>query len=110
MGKTIQTNGYFKNIPQDICVQLPLPHFYEQLATHRHVQDTLGYSEAQLGGYFHKYFPRSYAETFTVMSRLVRFSQKYRKILLEKQRLTLLDIGAGIGGNMIGMLKYLSAI
>ena len=110
MGKTIQTNGYFKNIPQDICVQLPLPHFYEQLATHRHVQDTLGYSEAQLGGYFHKYFPRSYAETFTVMSRLVRFSQKYRKILLEKQRLTLLDIGAGIGGNMIRMLKYLSAI
>lgn len=108
MGKMNQTNGYFKNIPQDICAQLP--QFYEKLETHRHVQDTLGYSEAQLGGYFHKYFPRSYAETFTVMGRLVRFAQKYRKTLSERQSLTLLDIGAGIGGNMIGMLKYISEV
>lgn len=107
MNKTIKINESFANIPQDITVQLP--EFYEELTNHRHVQDTLAYSEAQLGGYFHKYFPRSYVETFTVMGLLLNASQRYRSMLSEKHHLTLLDIGGGIGGNMIGMLKFISA-
>ena len=108
MVKTIQTNDYFTNIPQDITVQLP--ETYQELETHRHVQDTLAYSEAELGGYFHKYFPRSYVETFTVFDEMISCSAEYGKILSGKGSLTLLDIGAGIGGNMIGMLKYISAV
>lgn len=54
-------NGLFDNIPDDIRVQLPSE--YEKIDSFSKVQDTLNYSRKQLGGYFHKYFPRSYIET-----------------------------------------------
>jgi hypothetical protein len=105
--KTIQTKRNFTNIPQDIRIQLP--EIYEEITTHRLVENTLNYTQEQLGGYFHKYFPRSYMETHTVIEGLVCCSEKYRNLLSEKHHLSLLDIGAGIGGNMFGMLKYISA-
>lgn len=108
MDKTIQANPSFTTIPRDISNQLP--ESYEEILNHRLVQNTLEYSHEQLGGYFHKYFPRSYVETRTVINELVSFSEKYRNILSVKHHLTILDVGAGIGGNMFGMLKYINAV
>jgi len=105
MDKSVQAVGSFSNIPRDIYMQLP--ESYQEL-NFKDVQDTLNYSEAELGGYFHKYFPRSYTETFTIMGQLLDFSENYRRILSEKDHLRLLDVGAGIGGNMTGLLKYIS--
>ncbi len=72
------------------------------------VQDTLNYTREQLGGYFRKYFPRSYKETCNVFHQLVQSSPKYRETLASKSTINILDIGTGIGGNLIGLLKYIN--
>jgi len=106
MAGSVKHNSDFTNIPNDICRLLP--ESYEELKNFHQVQDTLSYTQEQLCGYFHKYFPRSYTETFDIISRLFKSSEKYSSIFSAKRHLTLLDIGSGIGGNMVGMLKYIS--
>ena len=102
----IKTKGDFANIPEDICRLLPETH--EALGNFYQVQDTLNYTREQLNGYFYKYFPRSYTETFDITAGLFGCSENYRTVFSAKRHLTILDIGSGIGGNMVGLLKYIS--
>ena len=107
MAKPVKKNIDFENIPEDICNLLP--ESYEELNNFYQVQDTLAYTKAQLGGYFHKYFPRSYTETVSIVNHLFKTSENYRDIFSTKRHISILDIGSGIGGNLIGMLKFISA-
>jgi len=92
-------------MPDDVVAQLPTE--YQSIDHAVMVQDTIGYTEGQLGGYFHKYFPRSYTETHDVFSQLLQFSVKYRNTLSAKESLHILDIGGGIGGNLIGLIEHI---
>ncbi|MBF0468910.1 MAG: hypothetical protein HQK61_08500 [Desulfamplus sp.] len=100
-------NKFFAKIPYDITSQLP--NEYQNLDDFWAAQDTLDYSLEQLGGYFHKYFPRSYIETDTLFSYLLKYSLKYRNILSEKKQISILDVGCGIGANTIALAKNLDS-
>lgn len=102
----VVNHNFCDNLPNDIVAQLP--EHYANLSDFYDVQDTLNYTREQLNGYFHKYFPRSYKETCNVFHQLVQSSPKYKETLTSKSTLNILDIGTGIGGNLIGLLKYIN--
>lgn len=57
----------------------------------------------QLVMYLGTYFPRSFAETFSLSSNI--FAQpKYQKMLQHKEVFNILDICAGTGGDLLGLL------
>ncbi len=96
----------FTKLPDDIRLQLPKE--YEAISNAKMVQNTLNYSKAQLAGYFHKYFIRSYIETSSLFNYLLQNSTKYKTLLFTKRRLRILDIGTGIGANSIALLKNIN--
>lgn len=57
--------------------------------------------------YLGTYFPRSYAESFCILDSLLNNSI-YSKHLKTKSEITLLDIGTGTGGNLIGLMSAIS--
>lgn len=72
--------------------------------------DDLTEDEAKI--YLGTYFPRSYAENFLIFENLM-MHQGIRSALSSKQSLSVLSIGAGTGGDIIGLLtaidKFLPA-
>lgn len=71
--------------------------------------DNLGEEEAKI--YLGTYFPRSYAENFLIFENLL-MNPKYRSRIESKRKLIVFSVGAGTGGDIIGLLtaidKYLT--
>lgn len=63
--------------------------------------DDLGEEEAKI--YLGTYFPRSYAENFLIFENLLQ-NPRYRARIEAKQNLVVFSIGAGTGGDIIGLL------
>lgn len=64
-------------------------------------------SDEDLRVYLGTYFPRSYAEVFCIFDHL--FENKHiHESILAKQVLTVLDIGCGSGGDLLGFLTAVS--
>ena len=53
--------------------------------------------------YLGTYFPRSFAESFCIHSNLFSY-EPYRTHLEKKEELSLLSIGCGTGGDILGMI------
>lgn len=72
--------------------------------------DDLTEDEAKI--YLGTYFPRSYAENFLIFENML-MHPGFRTMLSAKQNLSILSIGAGTGGDVIGLLtaidKFLPA-
>lgn len=56
--------------------------------------------------YLGTYFPRSFVESFNIYSELCQ-NPLIKESLLHQSELRILDIGAGTGGNMFGLVYYL---
>ena len=56
--------------------------------------------------YLGTYFPRSYMEIRTIMSHLLS-ATSFNDILSTKESLSILDLGCGTGGEIIGLLLFL---
>lgn len=63
----------------------------------------IDWNKEQIRGYLGTYFPRSYAESYTIFSRYLANSQK----LTEQTDISVLDFGSGTGGELFGLLKAL---
>lgn len=63
--------------------------------------DDLGEEEAKI--YLGTYFPRSYAENFLIFENLFQ-NPRYRARIEAKQNLVAFSVGAGTGGDIIGLL------
>ncbi len=59
-------------------------------------------SEAEI--YLGTYFPRSFGESFCIVNDLIK-NHLFVESLSSKQEITILDIGSGTGGNLIGALQ-----
>lgn len=55
--------------------------------------------------YLGTYFPRSYAEAYTIFSSFLRTNPNY---LSDKKSISLFDFGCGTGGEIIGLLTVIS--
>lgn len=53
--------------------------------------------------YLGTYFPRSYAESFCIFDNIFQ-NKQYQKILSQKECLSILSIGCGTGGDLIGLI------
>jgi len=59
--------------------------------------------------YIGTYFPRSFAEAFTIMNDI--YEQDLIKMSINsRQQINILDIGTGTGGNVIGMMEFFRSI
>lgn len=71
--------------------------------------DDLSEEEAKI--YLGTYFPRSYAENFIIFERLF-LNETFRRRIEEQKRIVIFSLGAGTGGDIIGLLtaidKYLT--
>jgi len=57
--------------------------------------------------YLGTYFPRSYAEAYTIFSSFLRTNPNY---LSDKKSISLFDFGCGTGGEIIGLLTAISEL
>jgi len=65
---------------------------------------SLEFSTDKLKGYLGTYFPRSYAESFSIFSNI--FSKQFIKDrFIKKGEISIMDLGSGTGGNLIGLLE-----
>lgn len=56
--------------------------------------------------YLGTYFPRSYAESFCIFDNIFQ-NEQYQKILSQKECLSILSIGCGTGGDLIGLITVI---
>ncbi|MCX6153188.1 MAG: class I SAM-dependent methyltransferase [Candidatus Kapabacteria bacterium] len=63
--------------------------------------------EEQNKKYLGTYFFRSFTESYTIMSDLFK-SKIFAEALTNKDKISILDIGSGTGGNLIGVLTFLA--
>lgn len=63
----------------------------------------------ELRNYLGTYFPRSFVETKNIIYELSR-TKTVQQILSGKSQLNILDLGAGTGGNLIGLLDFLNSV
>lgn len=63
----------------------------------------LEYTKEEVEVYLGTYFPRSYAESFCIMNDLMQ-NEDYFNTIKNKNTISILDIGSGTGGNLIGLL------
>lgn len=57
--------------------------------------------------YLGTYFPRSFAEAYSIVKDLLK-NEEIRQRIAEKEEFNILDIGSGTGGNVIGTIVALS--
>ena len=73
----------------------------------------LDLTEDDLRVYLGTYFPRSYAEAFCIIDNLFQ-NDTYLRTWIDKKDASILDIGCGCGGNLIGLItsieKYCHSI
>jgi len=67
------------------------------------VDVNLNNDEIKTKKYLGTYFPRSFAESYSLFNFLFD-KKKYKDILSSKHEIKILDIGAGTGGNLTGLL------
>jgi len=67
------------------------------------VTSTLGFTADDLRTYLGTYWPRSFVESHEIMSSLLNNSV-FRDALQRRDQIRILDIGAGTGGNLAGLL------
>jgi 2-polyprenyl-3-methyl-5-hydroxy-6-metoxy-1,4-benzoquinol methylase len=65
-------------------------------------------SKEKLQVYLGTYFPRSYAESFCIFDNLFRVPEIFDEYS-GVQSLRLLDVGAGTGGNLLGLMSAMAA-
>lgn len=63
----------------------------------------LNLKESEVKVYLGTYFPRSYAESYCIVNDLLQ-NKKYLATLNKKTSISILDIGSGTGGNLIGLI------
>ncbi len=62
----------------------------------------IDYGRKEILQYLGTYFPRSYAESYTIFSRYLR---SYKGIYTNKKDLSIFDFGCGTGGELIGLIS-----
>ena len=104
--------------PEAIRVQLPryldqlifgpggLGGIYEQ--DPEAVRDGLAANDHRQKSYLGTYFPRSFAESFSIFRPLLA-QAAIRDALLPKQVLNVLDVGTGTGGDLVGLLHAIAS-
>lgn len=79
----------------------------------RKFEHNLDLTEDDLRVYLGTYFPRSYAEAFCIVDNLF-LNNTYQQTWIDKNEVSVLDIGCGCGGNLIGLItcieKYCHSI
>lgn len=79
----------------------------------RKFEHNLDLTEDDLRVYLGTYFPRSYAEAFCIIDNLFQ-NNTYQRTWIDKKDVSILDIGCGCGGNLIGLItcieKYCHSI
>lgn len=73
---------------------------------HERYEKNLDLSDDELKVYLGTYFPRSYGESFCIFDNI--FNNKQYSDLASKEEISILDIGCGTGGNLIGILVALN--
>ncbi|MGQ1889050.1 class I SAM-dependent methyltransferase [Thermophagus sp. OGC60D27] len=73
---------------------------------HKRYEKNLELSDDELKVYLGTYFPRSYGESFCVFDNI--FNNRQYSDLASKEEISILDIGCGTGGNLIGLLVALN--
>lgn len=92
-------------LPQEIeqCIFSDMGAIYER--NYEKANSNLQLTEKDILKYLGTYWPRSFAETYTIFDDLFT-SMVIKSILSYKQSLTIFDIGSGTGGNLIGLLHF----
>src|SRR5690554_954226 len=62
------------------------------------------YNKSEVEIYLGTYFPRSFGESFCILNDLIK-NHRFLDSLSSKDEITILDIGSGTGGNLIGVLQ-----
>lgn len=94
----------------DLPLELARYLFKDKEAKYRPVQKNLNYdTEEDVKNYLGTYFPRTYIETYNIFGDLFSNEQIFSR-LKYKNQLNILDIGAGTGANIIGLLDCLKTI
>ena len=65
----------------------------------------IDWNKEQIRGYLGTYFPRSFAESYTIFSRYLSGTSKFLGIGIKE--ISILDFGSGTGGEIFGLLKAL---
>ncbi|WP_430812843.1 MULTISPECIES: hypothetical protein [unclassified Carboxylicivirga] len=63
----------------------------------------LDLSQKEVNVYLGTYFPRSYGESFCIINDLLQ-NPEYIDSISKKDSISVLDVGAGTGGNLIGLI------
>lgn len=64
----------------------------------------IDWDKSDILNYLGTYFPRSYAESYSIF---LNFFSKYPKYFSEKEELSIFDFGCGTGGEIIGLINIL---
>jgi len=70
-------------------------------------EQNLDLNEDEIKVYLGTYFPRSYAEAFCILDALLE-NDVYGAIWKHKTEASILDVGTGTGGNLVGILTALA--
>ena len=65
--------------------------------------NNLEFTDEEVKVYLGTYFPRSYAESFCIVNDLLQNEEYFSSIKI-KTTISILDIGSGTGGNLVGLL------
>lgn len=73
---------------------------------HIRFEYNLNLNKEEVLAYLGTYFPRSYAEVYILFKELL-VNSNYKSIIGAKERISVLDLGCGTGGDIIGLLSFI---